>query len=849
MTFGIGAGTELDRDNRLTDNALVLSVRRQIVSLASLSPNMKRIFLLSRVFLRCLLLFPLLPGTALLSLSTAACIAMPLPQLSDETQPKPDSGEDAKDDEPGIKGLSEPDGKPPEVRDESDAIDPSNKDALAWYMSGQKALKRGALDEAVEAFQAAAAADPESAVPVRALAMVLFRMNKVEEGLSQAQKAMQIDPDDFETRLEMAVLYGTNGEFDDSIRLLDEALSSKRLKAQSFDFVHIHQVRGAVLLEMKNLSGAAESYEVILNALERPEDFNLSDREHKTLLKNRPTGYEVTGRILMQAGRLPRAILAFEALSRTEKDVPGEHNLLLARAYFQQDKLDLCEQNLNKYFESGQRSNESLLLLKDLFEATGRLDALTARIAELSADAADAGAVRMFLGQVLLDQGKTTEAADIYQSILDTTGEADAYLGLVRVEIANRNPAGLIATLNRAARSRITVVEMVPLVSSIILVDEFAKESIRTCQKMFADKPGDLHPAVPYFCSLVAEKMELGEEEAALLKATLELNPDQELSMQALDRYGMNQLKQREYAMAAKIFEQMLATPGLQPLARVNTLFRISGAYASIEDLDAARKALKEALRMVPNEPQLLGRLALVEAADGNLENAEKLLLKSIEGLQGNDELQTEARLRLAGIYAQLDQWANSVEQYLFVLDIESLDSDTSRVARMGLSNAYVQSGDMEKGEKVLEEVYEEDPTDKGVNNDLGYLYADQGKNLEKAETMIRIAVEAEPENPAYLDSLGWVLFKLGKNDEALDALKKANSDPEYQDATLLEHQGDVHQALQQTDEAKSAWKRAVEVEQKAKQPDQAVLKRLGEKLGETAKPNESPEPATPEKK
>ena len=147
-------------------------------------------------------------------------------------------------------------------------------------------------------------------------------------------------------------------------------------------------------------------------------------------------------------------------------------------------------------------------------------------------------------------------------------------------------------------------------------------------------------------------------------------------------------------------------------------------------------------------------------------------------------------------------------------------------------SSDLVQGGDMARGEKVLEEVYQEDPQDPGVNNDLGYLYADQGKNLEQAEKMIRLAVQNQPENPAYLDSLGWVLFRLGRNAEALDVLKKANAIPDYQDSTLLEHQADVHQALQQSDEAKQMWQKAVEVEEKDSSPDAAVLKRLREKLG-----------------
>ena len=859
LTRGGQGRSELDRDNLRANNAAALLIVTEIVPVTPLSLKMKPFTVFSPVALpRFLFLLTAVAAVAALVTTGSHAIAQD-EKAGDEVPGKqPDQ---PKGDETPLDGLQEPaEDKPLQLKDESDAIDPSNKDALAWYMTGQKSLKQGNLQPAADAFRNAAKADPKSAVPLRALAMVLFRLGNVEEGLKTALKAMEQDPDDFQTRLELAVLFGTNRRFQDAVNLLEEALASKTLKQESFDFVHIHQVRGTVLLEMRNLSPAADSYEIILKALERPEDFSLTDREHKTLLKNRLTGYEVTGRILLEAGRVPKAIQAFEALSRTEQDAPGEHNLLLAKAYYQQDKLADCETNLDKYFESGHRSNDALQLLRDLYSASNRTDSLTAKLEELSNETADATRVKMFLGQTLLDQGKNSEASDVYQSILDSTGEADAYLGLVRVEIANRNPAALIATLNRAARSRITYVELTPLVSSVTTVDDFAKETVKTCRTMYTDKPDDLHAGVTYFCSLVAAELELADDETELLKATLELNPDRELSMETLDKYGMNRLKrgaletdellQRgEYEMAAKIFEQMLATPGLPPGARVNTLFRISAAYASIKDLGAARKALKEALRLVPNEPQLLSRLALVEAADGKLETAEKLLLQVVEGLQENTELLVETRIQLAGIYAQMDQWDKSIEQYLHVQDNTDVDKDTLRLSRMGLSNAYVQSGAMEKGEKVLEEVYNEDPTEPGVNNDLGYLYADQGKNLEQAEKMIRIAVAAQPDNPAYLDSLGWVLFRLGKHEEALEPLKKANSDPDYQDSTLLEHQGDVHQALNQSDEAKQLWEKARKVEEEAKKPDETILKRLQEKLGIEAKADRPAEDASPEQK
>jgi tetratricopeptide (TPR) repeat protein len=719
------------------------------------------------------------------------------------------------------------------LRDESDQLDPGNKDAIAWYMAGQKALRGGQLDEAVEAFKKSSEADPKSAVPVRALATVLFRQGSVEEALRTANKAIGMDQDDFLTRLELAVLLGSNGRLPDAAALIEQAVKSNRLKRESSDFVRVHQVRGAVMLQLRNQNAAVESFEILLAALEKPEEFGLSNEEHRRMLKNRGTSYETVGRVLLESGRLVPAITAFNAMSRLQKDVPGEHNLLLARALFQQDKLADCETNLNKYFETGRRSPESLTLLRDLFENSDRRGKLAKRLEELADNADQPGQVRLFLGQLLLDEGKPSEAAEVFQLVLDTTGEADANLGMVRVEIARRDADGVIAALNRAARARITPAEFTPLIAGLTTVDDFGKATVSECLKTFNDQPGDLEPGVTWFCSQVAGELELEKEQAELLKATLELEPDGELLLDTLDKYGVSQLQLGEGKLAVRIFEQLLAQPGLAPGARINTLFRLSIAYGMNDDLKSARRALNEALKMVPNEPQLLARLALIEAEEGRFDQAEAILIQAIGALQqtGNTEMLIETRIRLAGIYFMMQRWDSAAEQYETVLEMEDLPKPTRRLARMGLSNVWTQSGEMAKGEAILEEVYKEDPNDPGVNNDLGYLYADQGKNLEQAEKMIRIAVAAEGDNPSYLDSLGWVLFKLGRLEEALEFQKKAVEIPNHDDSTLLEHLGDIHEALKQPDEARKLWQQALELEQKDKRPDKTVIERLEGKL------------------
>lgn len=127
-------------------------------------------------------------------------------------------------------------------------------------------------------------------------------------------------------------------------------------------------------------------------------------------------------------------------------------------------------------------------------------------------------------------------------------------------------------------------------------------------------------------------------------------------------------------------------------------------------------------------------------------------------------------------------------------------------------------------------------PEEAGANNDLGYLYAEQGKNLDKAEAMIRKALVSTQEDSesyrAYLDSLGWVLFKRGKAKEALKELTKAveimtaetERDGTNPDATILEHLGDVHFHLHELEKAGDAWRQAAKCAELATPPDRRLV-------------------------
>jgi Tfp pilus assembly protein PilF len=157
------------------------------------------------------------------------------------------------------------------------------------------------------------------------------------------------------------------------------------------------------------------------------------------------------------------------------------------------------------------------------------------------------------------------------------------------------------------------------------------------------------------------------------------------------------------------------------------------------------------------------------------------------------------------------------------------------RLCQGTLSNCYVQKGDLAKGEKVLEAILVEQPDDASVNNDLGYLYADEGKQLQRAEKMIKIALKAEPDNVAYIDSMGWVCFKLGKLEEARKYLEKAVKNPAGSDGTIWEHLGDCYDRMGAHDKATGAWKEALKNAKQEAFPDQKLVERLQNKLSPSA--------------
>lgn len=784
---------------------------------------------------------------SLLSLSCFFALVCPLEAQETATEPK-QSAEPSET--PAITIPRQPgDDVVAPLKDPVESPDAEETEAQAAFMEGIAAREKGEFAKALDAFKRASEADPKAAEPVRERALLLMRLGRISQAAAMAQKAIELDPDDYETRLQLAVIVSTQQSRDipRALRLIEEALESERLEEKSLDTIRIHRLRGQLYLAASDAAHAGESYDVLLNALERPEDYSLDFREHQRLMRDRETGYETIGAVMLKIGRYDRAITAFEALARINENIPGDYHYLLALAQYRRDDLQEAEKNLNRYFESRQRDREALQLLSDLYTATSRSAEIPEKLEELAKDNSESDNVRMFLGDMLIDKGKADEAAKVFQDVLASTGNADAHLGLIRVDILKRDAESFLQSVNKALRARIQPEELTPMAALIGNDPDFGETLVETAVETFADDSVNANPAAVYFFSQIAQSLKKIEPEGILLESTLKRNPPARLGIEVLSRLGANQYLQEQFEEASSSCRKLLSFPGLPEPTRLMTLYRLSLAEVAMENYDGGIAAIKLAIDLRPQNALLQYQLGAIEYEAERYEDAEQTLKQAVAYAGANVEQEVDIRNLLAATYNRLARWDDAVEQYQKILEAPEVSAEVIRRVRMAMSNAYVQKGDLTNGEKILELVYEDTPDDPGVNNDLGYLYADQNKNLEKAESMIRIAVEAEPENPAYLDSLGWVLYRLKKYDEAVEVLRKATADPEYQDSTILDHLGDVYQALKQAGNAKDAWSKALKVEGEAPSPNEELMSKVKAKLEsvkDAATPKADAEPA-----
>ncbi len=708
-------------------------------------------------------------------------------------------------------------------------------EALRDYSTARALEDRREWSEAIALHEQALKIEPDSIAILRRLSRLCFALGRTEAAVSYSRRVLAADPGDSEMIGRLVAYYLKKKDPAGAQTMLQEILDNPalgkdvagRLLAE-FELGKIYAGR------LQQVDKAADAFALVVEALDNKAANRLSPADQRRILGTDEAGaYLEFGMIFLQAKRYDQAVKAFERGLVYDPDHP-QLSLQLAETLDKAGKGAESLAVVERYLKRQPQGVEGYELLAKVLTALKREAEITPRLEQAAKGDSKNVTLQYALADRYRETGQPDKAQALYKALL--TSQPTAYGALSASLLKQKKTEELLKVVTEALTKPEGRDAVLPQLNAIGADPDYAEQVLETGYRMLSAEPPTLDKLGVDVLAYIATRSNKLEKLIPIQRLALKQNP----SPRAFLELTRALLGAGKYAEGAAALEELMDKFPDEKNSR-QYVFLGKVRRAALQN-EAALDAIRKALTLDPNDAEAQLTLCQIHAQAGRIDEAIQVAKAAIK----DDPANSDFNKMLGFLLTQGGKEDEALAFYKTLLEKYPNNEAVVHLARSGLSVIYVNRGDFAKGEAELEALLEREPDDAGVNNDLGYLYADQGKNLEKAEAMIRKAIQEEPENPAYLDSLGWVLFKRGKAKEAVGHLEKAVSLPSGTDATIQEHLGDVYFQLQQPARARAAWKAAEAAGAKAT-PAEKRLPEIRKKIESLEKLGEAPRPSTGE--
>jgi tetratricopeptide (TPR) repeat protein len=728
--------------------------------------------------------------------------------------------------------------------------DRQRTEAVRLYIAARALEDQRAWSDAVVLLQEAAKLDPESIAIARRLCRIYVgALGRPELALHYGRRVLAIDPGDTNTLIRLVDYYKKNDPAS-AEGLLNEVLANPKLDAHSpgrllaeFELGKLYSGR------LRQIDKAAGAFAEVMTALDDKSANRLTPVDLARVLGEDPSAsYLEFGRVFIEARKFDLAVKALERGMVYDED-NSTISLALAETLLKLNKGDRALALVERHIERQTPLVETYELLAKVLKALNREKEITPRLEAAAHRDSKNVPLQYLLADRYREMGEIDKAEALYKELLTSQPTPQTYRALTTSLLKRKKAVDLLKVMseawNRSESQEAVKPQLLAAAADAAITDAMLEEGL----KESAANPPVLSRSAFEILTIVAtlnpgrsadDRMQRLEKLLKIQRLRLEQNPSvlayQEI-VDTLTRMG-------RYAEAATSVEQLIAK---YPETRaVRSLVALADFHRRAGHIEAANATLKEAMKLDPADGDSQLALAGLLRQIGRIDEAIQVMRSVIKKEPNNPAYE----LTLVDLLSRTNHDDEAIKILEDMLKHHAENEQVVTAVRQNLSIIYVNKGDFAKGEAQLEMLLARNPDDPLPNNDLGYLYAEQGKNLEKAESMIRKALQEEPDTFAYLDSLGWVLFKRGKVKEALEPLKKAaeqmKADTERRgvppDCTVLEHLGDVYFQLQQLDLAGASWREAAKGAAQSVPPDKRlpeIRKKIEslEKLGPIPRP------------
>ncbi|HEY1599627.1 MAG TPA: tetratricopeptide repeat protein [Pirellulales bacterium] len=650
-------------------------------------------------------------------------------------------------------------------------------EALSLYSAGRIEEQKEHLGEALRLYQRALRYEPDALPIVREIVPLAFSLDRPNEAVRYALKAVELDPSDPLLLRQLGLHLAEAGRFQQALKLYQQARVHMQAQPMTAAYVLLSMELGRLCFVTDHAKEAAEAFAQVMPVIDHPNDYGLTDKQKTMFIGDEGAhALQLFAEAFLAADRANDADAAYERMDRLRPD-KALHAFHLARVSECRGDMAKAVEQLQGYFDAHGTSAEAApyKLLAKLLTKLDQRAQLIERLEAIAAAEPKNRDVRKTLA-VALAAAQDDKAEAVYKELLKEAPDEDVYQGLIEFYRRTDRLTELIKTLGDVAADRDALDLLDEQVKDIAKDQKLVDRLLDTGRQAFQADPDRLDYGDRMALALLA--LEAKQFAAADEFFSLTLKAKREEAAGMFEAWGIGLILAEQYAEAARVFQRAIDE---KVLPEGSTVFHhyLAGALEMAGRTDDALAVGRAALAMPDAPPRMYSRVAWV------LYHAKR---------------NAEAEQAYQDFLARFDSQYESEELRTLLRD-----------ARLVLSNISASRNDMKRAEELLEQVLDEYPENIGALNDLGYLWVEQNKNLDRAVRMIEQAVEGDPENEAYLDSLGWAYYQRGRFTEAVEQLQKAvAAGGDSPDGVILDHLGDAHQKAGQPDEARQAWQRAL---------------------------------------
>jgi len=688
--------------------------------------------------------------------------------------------------------------------------------AEALYAHGRFLLQRGESPAALRRFQRAWRYHPHADAMLPQIVLLAHQLRRSDEAARYALLIAR--PADISSALlrQLAVQLSARQQWPQALALFEASLpagaqlASHRTKAdEDIAALLVYLEIGRLALLTRDFPKSADFFARVNDALENPERLVPNDEVKQALLGQADRTYRLMAETFFLAERYEHA----EASVRRAFSQPDDRRATpqldfhLARIAAKRGQRDEALRYLESYFDaqsSAAGSDPYALLAEVLSRAEPDTAAaeqqLRSRLEELLATDSRNVALIAYLAEFNLRTARLEAAEQQYDQLLVLRPSEDVYRGLADIYGRQNRPEKLAELCGTVVAKGGNLSDLRSLLESVEKYPELRAALIVLMQQQRRDDLQQVPAGALLAAAVLAEadsqppSADFPAADALFADGASRLEPP--ARAETLLAWGLKLLLAGQRERAVPIFRQALAA-NLPEERKLACYFYLTRALALAAKPGEALQVAEEAAQAFPEAVRLQAQPGWVLYYTKRYDEAERSYQALLERFDS----------RPAG-------------------DVR----DAMRDARLILSNIGVQKNRMAEAEEWLEQVLDEFPEDLGALNDLGYLWADQGKNLNRALDMTRRAVAGRPDNAAYRDSLGWTLYRLDRIPEAIQELEQAAAGGSP-DGVILDHLGDAYLRANRAVEALAIWRRAAsafatEQDQEKRQTTEEKIKR-----------------------